>query len=491
MASIVPNNPYDVTQQKASGVQPAASAETADLTTPASAMSSLPSDWSTYGPSQKIAYFNQQGYTEDRLRSAGVSQADIDWMRNNGYNGGTAMSGGTVSSNPQPTAGLVASYTPALSSVAKSNETAAGQVESLLAKDNPLLQRARTIALQNMNQRGLVNSSMAQGAGVAAMVDRITPIAQQDAQTYSQRALANMEATNEAGMFNVGESNRFSLQGAQQNFASAQAELDRAQQTNITNLQIQANKDLQIAQQNFQSAEAVLDRAFQNAQQDKSIRAQQDLQAAQQAFATAQAELDRAQQTNILNTQIAANKDLQRAQEQFQATQARLDKENQQAVIRLQDSINDANVSAGFAANVALNASNAINQILADPNIKPEDRPGAIANVVAASNSTLQWGSTFYNTTLPTVSAPTGTTSAVVTPGAGAGAGISSVGQTSSGPSISANVASYSPDQKAQVYNDLRSQGYTDGEIRAAAERELGVMRNEDWQYLTNLAATR
>jgi hypothetical protein len=503
-------------------------------------------------------------------------QQSSDASSNNGIIGG-AMTNAT-----QTTA---AQYTPQQREVNRSTETASGQVESLLAKDNPLMQRARTLAKQNMNQRGLVNSSMAQGAGVAAMVDRITPIAQQDAQTYSNRALANMEAVNEGGMFNVGEQNKFGLQLGQQefaageneaqrsfqtseriagqaftaeqtqatqNFQAAQAQLDRAQQTVLADKSIEAQQALQTAQQNFAGAQAALDRAnqvalqesqqrftagqsvldrtqqtnilqaqqdFQAAQanleraqqivlSDKSIAAQQNLQRAQQDFETAQsaldraqqaflqtsqqefqagqaqldrgqqialqqaqqtfqgsqAELDRAQQIMLADKSITAEQALQTARQEFQsqesqlnrefqdfqsqmdraqqitlenarqsfeATQAQLNRDQQEEMILLSERLSQQNVPKNFAANMIANTSSAINVILADPNlsstpdgyidqygyyVKSDSVPTgmqpsspktrAVDNVIAYNNSSLQWGSTFYNTTLPPMSTP-------------------------------------------------------------------------------------
>ena len=47
--------------------------------------SDLPTNWSSYSPAQKIAYFNENLITPDELLSSGVSQSDIDWMQSNGY----------------------------------------------------------------------------------------------------------------------------------------------------------------------------------------------------------------------------------------------------------------------------------------------------------------------------------------------------------------------------------------------------------------------
>ncbi|NBX97439.1 hypothetical protein EBQ81_01045 [bacterium] len=262
-----------------------------------------------------------------------------------------------------PLSGLnIQQYAARESNVNPETETAAGQLDSILAKDSPLMRRARTIASQNMNQRGLINSSMAQGAGVAAMIDRATPIAQQDAETYSNRSLANMGAVNTANQFNVGQNNALFGQGlgiaadyakqiqgqgfqtsertATQEFTAAQSALERAQQIALTDKSLAAQENLQKAQQDFNAAQANLDRlqqtservAIQSYQSSESAldRAQQTaLQTAQQNFTEAQAELDRAQQITLTDKSITAQKDLQTAQQNFIKAQAELDRAQQ------------------------------------------------------------------------------------------------------------------------------------------------------------------
>jgi hypothetical protein len=56
----------------------------------------LPADWGVAGgaydsPEEKINWFNQNGVTEDQLLAAGVGQGDIDWMKSQGYDGGSAV----------------------------------------------------------------------------------------------------------------------------------------------------------------------------------------------------------------------------------------------------------------------------------------------------------------------------------------------------------------------------------------------------------------
>lgn len=510
---------------------------------------------------------------------------------------GGGIIGGTIQNMATPTGPQ--SYTAQQREVNRQTETAAGQVESLLAKDSPLMQRARTLAMQGMNQRGLVNSSMSQGAGVAAMIDRITPIAQQDAQTYGTRSLANQQAVNDANQFNVGQNNQVysqkldqgfktseresgqqyqtserlgsqafattfevakqnftaaqaeldraqenalsdksiaaqqALQTAQQNFTSAQSALDRAQQTAMLEKQqdftatqnsldrsqqfalqnaaqmfqateaeksrageimladknITAQKaleaarqefqrgesaldraqqvNLQTAQQNFTAAQSELDRAHQNAINDKSIEAQKALQNAQQTFQTAQNELDRVQQTKVAQAQIDANKALSDANQQFQAAQNKLERDQQEAMTRLADSLNQANVSKTFAGNLAISTSSAINSIVGDANLTPDAKRGAIQNVIDGANSTMQWGSTFYNTTLPTIAVPGGG-AGVVTPGAGAGGGAPSASRAPAAAEVAAAYREFlgrDPESNEVIQGNLSS-GQTLEQIR-------------------------
>lgn len=79
------------------------------------------------------------------------------------------------------------------------NETVRSQLQQIIADDSPLMQQARTRALQTANSRGLLNSRMAMTAADSAMYDAAMPIATQDASTYAR-----------AGEFNPNTKNTFS-----------------------------------------------------------------------------------------------------------------------------------------------------------------------------------------------------------------------------------------------------------------------------------------
>lgn len=94
-------------------------------------------------------------------------------------------------------------------------ETAAGQLEDITGRQTPLMQRARQEGVLTAARRGLQNTSIAAGTAQGAMVDRATPIALQDAQTYAQAASQNQAAVNRAREVSTGRETDVSVVGAQ------------------------------------------------------------------------------------------------------------------------------------------------------------------------------------------------------------------------------------------------------------------------------------
>lgn len=294
--------------------------------------------------------------------------------------------------------------------VDKATETTSGQLDSILAGDSPLMQRARAIASQQSNARGLLNSSMNAEAGTAAMIDRATPIANADANVYDTRTRSNADAGNSALSQGANIKAQMALQQGQQSFQSGESALDRQQQTN-----------LQDSQQKFQSGESSLDRAeraelqdlqqkFQANQSSLDRDQQQRLQDLQQKFQGEQSGLDRTQQTEIQQMQIDAQKSLTDSQQKFSEIQAQLDRTQQVELTKLQASLqsalNDKSLAPQFAANVASGTMNAMQAILANADLTPESKRAAIDNLIAVANQQLAWGSTFYNTKMPPMGTP-------------------------------------------------------------------------------------
>lgn len=97
-------------------------------------------------------------------------------------------------------------YTPEGFTVAP-NQTVQGQIENIIAKDSPLMQQAQTRAAQAANARGLLNSSIAVGAGQDAVINAALPIAQQDATAFNQAMTNTQNAKNAALNFNASQTN--------------------------------------------------------------------------------------------------------------------------------------------------------------------------------------------------------------------------------------------------------------------------------------------
>jgi hypothetical protein len=225
-----------------------------------------------------------------------------------------------------------AQFDPVQRQVDAAKETTSGQLQGILAQDSPLMQQARAQAKQGMAARGLINSSMAQGAGVAAMLERATPIAAADAGTYANQALTNQQAVNTGGQFNVGQQNTFGLQKGAQAFALTEREAGQSFTAGQAGLEREQQSKLQTAQQTFAGAQSNLDRAQQLVLTDKSIGAQEALQKAQQDFAAAQSGLDRAQQTSLQTGAQTFTASQNKAQQDLTVAQAALDRAQQLVV---------------------------------------------------------------------------------------------------------------------------------------------------------------
>lgn len=316
---------------------------------------------------------------------------------NKGIVGGAVqnMTTGTAEKTPgqeyNPNPNLSAqTYTAQTREVDKPTETVQGQVDSILAKDSPLMQRARTMATQQMAQRGLVNTSMNAGAGYAAMVEKATPIATSDATIYSNRALANMDATNVATQFNVGQNNdllkfgqdvaaRYGVQAEQNKFVAGENKIKMDFDERIFKLQ-----------------EAGLD-----TRQANDIASREAIVKLQEEGITNRFDQEILLKTNQFNAE-QTNEDRRRI----------LDNDAALERLNVQINANRADIPTKFAADVSISAMQSINEVLANKDLKPEAKKVAIDNIKDNRNATLDIGATFYKTPVPPLAPATGSTPA-------------------------------------------------------------------------------
>lgn len=106
--------------------------------------------------------------------------------------------GGIVNVAAGPQAGQSNTFDkPTQTQVDAPTETVEDRLKSLTAKDSKYVELAQQDAMRSANTRGLINSSMAAGAGTEAAIRTALPIAQQDAKTYTDTRLNNQAAANQ------------------------------------------------------------------------------------------------------------------------------------------------------------------------------------------------------------------------------------------------------------------------------------------------------
>jgi hypothetical protein len=111
----------------------------------------------------------------------------------------------------------------------------------IISQNSPLLQQARTGALQQANSRGLLNSSIAQTAGDSAVYNAAVPIAQSDAAQASKVAQTNVANTNADIGTNLASQN-------QSNIANIEAQYKDVTQGSQSAAQLVTNAQANIAQ---------------------------------------------------------------------------------------------------------------------------------------------------------------------------------------------------------------------------------------------------
>jgi len=190
----------------------------------------------------------------------------------------------------QTRAGQASLATAQQAAVDPATQTVQGQLAGILASGSPLLVQAQTRAAQAANRRGLLNSSMAVGAGESALYDAAMPIASQDATTYSQFGLSNAERAQQAELANANAKNQMeqlnvSEEGNTNRFNVGETNTSNRFNTGETNTAAR------------QTAAQEADRASQNAQ----LQQQSNLSAADRAAQTASQNAQLQQQTNLSN----------------------------------------------------------------------------------------------------------------------------------------------------------------------------------------------
>lgn len=178
-----------------------------------------------------------------------------------------------------PAPALVSSVAPATAVPVTANtttlnpatDTVQGQIRAIIDQNSPLQRQAEARAIQQMNARGLLNSSMAVGAGQAALYDAALPIATQDANTYAtvnregtqaKNAAASQNATaqNQMAMFSAELASKVDMFNASQSNDLTKLGMDLANKQSLANIE----SSYKILMQGNQSASEIYKQTVKN-----------------------------------------------------------------------------------------------------------------------------------------------------------------------------------------------------------------------------------
>jgi len=154
------------------------------------------------------------------------------------------------------------------------SESVAENLDAILSKDSPLMQRARTTGFQVANRRGVLNSSIAAGAAMGEMIDRATPIAQQEAQQGFQAGESARDRAQRLEEQKRDQDFTTKENTAERTFRGGESALDREQQSRIAAMNLEATE-----KQTLSNTVAAMESVY--ASQFNAIMANTDLNAEQ------------------------------------------------------------------------------------------------------------------------------------------------------------------------------------------------------------------
>lgn len=221
--------------------------------------------------------------------------------------GGTSTGGATGGVSGAPSTGINLSQVQGTTPwTVQPNQTVQAQLQQIIASDSPLMQQARTRALQTANGRGLLNSTMSQTAADSAMYDAAFPIAAADAGLYGEAARFNTDASNTFSR----DSNAFTRDAfmADFNLSANEWAKQRDQQRELQSLSVQQQYalDRDAVQNGYQSARDALQNGYQIARDAATQQYTLQRDATVNKFNAEQTNIDRERQDAGFQREIVA-----------------------------------------------------------------------------------------------------------------------------------------------------------------------------------------
>lgn len=277
--------------------------------------------------------------------------------------GSTTTTPGTTPAGAAPPGSPVTSYAPATADAngytatpytVAPEATVASQLKGIIDSGSPLMQQAEANARAQVNQRGLVNSSIGITAGQSAVLGAALPIAQADAATYDRAATNTANAQNTEKQFQAGAETQTGQFNAGQFNAALSSAATASNAVATLSQQIQGSKDVTKIQTDTSSAIAGLQAATNLSVQDK-VSATSTLIAGIQAN-TSMTNQDKQDLTSKVIAGIQSDTSLSIEQQQTASAQiiAGMNNANAQAVQQIQNAGNLANIQANGVVNEAI-----------------------------------------------------------------------------------------------------------------------------------------
>lgn len=133
------------------------------------------------------------------------------------------------------------------------DQTVQGRVKNIIDENSPLMQQAMARAAAKANDRGLLNSSLAVGAGQAAVLDAATPIATADAQSSTQLALGNQQAQTQRYTADLAAKTQTDMQAVDNAFKTTFQTADTAAKLKLQEAHDLVTKDIAQVEANYKT----------------------------------------------------------------------------------------------------------------------------------------------------------------------------------------------------------------------------------------------
>ena len=274
-------------------------------------------------------------------------------------------------------------YDPERISLDQNTDTVEGRLNSIIDKNSALQQSAATRANEQMASRGLVNSSMAVGAGQKAVIDSALPIATSDAAAMQGVKSSNAQAANAASALGA--------TGAQQQQAiTRQGEVQAGLQESQGKIQASLQEGQGIIQSRLQQERGEIETALQTADAASKV----DLQARAAVIDKELQELKGAQESTLSAQNAAqAQAAAKLAGEIELSNQTELKKLDGELDIKLETLKGNYQAlitSTQSAANMYAQTSSSISAILAAPKLSMSSKQQIISQEIDLLQNGLQ-----------------------------------------------------------------------------------------------------